>query len=187
MAVRLDLVTQESDEELIIRFQLGNVASFDQLVTWYEKPLLNFLYRFTMDYQLAEDAFQEAFFTVYKKAQKFDLSKKFSTWIYEIAVNKAIDKLRRKRVLLALTPEIENIKHDQPSPEENYEKREIQTRLQKALGFLSEEHRLVLVLKHYQGLDYKEISEILNCSIGTVKSRVYYASKNLKNYLEDST
>ena len=184
MAIVLDLITKESDKELIIRFQLGDVASFDQLVARYEKPLLNFLYRFTMDYQLAEDVFQEAFFTVYKKAQKFDLSKKFSTWLYEIAVNKAVDKLRKKKILVALKPEIENIKHDQLNPEENYEKREIQTRLQKALGFLSEEHRLVLVLKHYQGLDYKEIAEILNCPIGTVKSRIYYALKDLKNHLE---
>jgi RNA polymerase sigma-70 factor (ECF subfamily) len=184
MAIKLDLIIQDSDKELIKRFQLGDADAFDQLFVRYEKPLLNFLYRFTGDYQLAEDVFQEAFFAVYKKAQKFDLSKKFSTWLHEIAVNKAVDKLRKKRVVLPLKTEIESIEHDRISPEEDFEKREIQTRLQKALGFLSEEHRLVLVLKHYQGLDYKEIGEILDCPVGTVKSRVYYALKDLKNYLE---
>lgn len=184
MLTEKELILDISDEDIVERLQSGDMDAFSQLVSRYEKPLLNFLYRFLGDYHLAEDIFQETFITIYRKSHKFDLSKKFSTWLYHIATNKAVDRLRKRKNLMVIGSEIENLEYNQETTEENYGKKEEQVNLHKALASLPEEHRLVVVLKHYQGLDYSQIAEVLGCPVGTVKSRMYYALKSLKSILE---
>lgn len=171
----------KSDELLMAELQSGNVNAFDLILHRYEKAIINYSYRITGNFHQAEELAQEAFFRVYRCALNFNTSQKFSTWLYKITSNLCIDELRKgknkKNVELSSDlPAQENI-------EEEVEKKEIQEKIKKAVRSLSDEHRAVFIMKHYQGLSYKEIARILDCPPGTVKSRMHYAIMELKKAL----
>jgi len=184
-----------SDEALMEQFQAGDEQAFDILVERYEKPLFNFIYQFVRDYHLAEDLYQETFLRLYRAADRYDPSQKFSTWLYSIATHlciNAIKKRERERLYLeaeqvSTLEEVNAMKGGETEalsdPAGSAEQREMYRALQKALEALSADHRLVIVMRHYQGLNYKEISEILGCSLGTVKSRLHYALGQLQSTL----
>ena len=173
----------KSDEILMEELQAGNNKAFDVIIYRYEKAVLNYIYKFVGNFHQAEEISQEAFFRVYKYALKFDTKRRFSTWLYKIANNLCIDQLRKKKDETLDVTELKLASKD--NTEKAIENLELQDKVKKAIQNLSESHRSVLILKHYQGMSYQEIGEILGCPLGTVKSRMHYALTELKKILAE--
>ncbi len=183
------------NEQLMEKVKTGDEEAFYILVKRYERPLFNFIFRMVEDYPLAEDLYQETFLHLYQSRARYDPAKKFSTWLYSIAAHLCLDKLRWRKRIRFFSLETKMGRKEKslclgdilPSavcePEVQLEKKEWAMEVQRALKSLSKEHRLVFIMRHYQGLSYQEISEILNCPVGTVKSRMHYALEHLKSKL----
>ncbi len=174
----------KADEVLMEELKAGNVKAFDLIIYRYEKSLLNYLYRWIGNFHQAEELCQEVFIRVYKSAMKFNSEQKFSPWLYRIANNLCIDTYRKDKNVKKV--DIEDIDIVSPeNVEDKVEKDDLGRRVKKAVMSLPQDHRAVLILKHYQGLSYNEISEILGCPLGTVKSRMHYALIELKKALDN--
>jgi RNA polymerase sigma-70 factor (ECF subfamily) len=170
---------QPSDEDLIERFQRGDLYAFDLIVKRYKDQLLNFIYRFVGNQEEAEDIVQETFLRVYRKRKAYKRIAKFSTWIYTIAGNLARTELRRRkrRKLFSVTEMGYEDRDYEISDEGHSPEREVdgvmqEEIIQKAIEKLSPKFREVIVLRDVQELSYEEISKIIDVPIGTVKSRV---------------
>jgi RNA polymerase sigma-70 factor (ECF subfamily) len=182
-----------SDEALMLGVQKGDVKAFDLLVKRWEKPLLSHCHRMVNDLSLAEDLRQEVFIRVYRSAKTYEVTAKFSTWIYRIATNLCLDTLakqrRRKEVPIAVYTEPEpqtvdeNLIDPAQRPDEATTKKELESQVRWALSRLPEEQRQVVVMRHYDGLKFHEIAEILSCPVSTVKSRMAIAIQRLGQML----
>jgi RNA polymerase sigma-70 factor (ECF subfamily) len=168
-----------SDEQLIAKFQLGDLQAYDFLVRRYKDQLLNFVYRFVGNRTDAEDIVQETFLRVYKNKHMYKEIAKFSTWVYTIAGNLAKTELRRRKrhKIFSVSNFVnEERDYDIPDPEHSPEKKvdsAIQEGIiQKAIEKLPVKFKEVIILRDIQGFAYEEISQILNIPLGTVKSRV---------------
>jgi len=171
-----------SDAALVSRSRNGDLTAFDQLVKKYEKQVFNLAYRMIGNYDDANDLAQEAFLRVYRSLPKFRGDAAFSTWLYRIVSNTCLDELRRRKQQRIesldgpITSEtgdyVRQIQANSDLPEVTVEKQELREFVQKAINQLPEDHRVVIILRDLQGLSYQEIADILNCSIGTVKSRL---------------
>jgi RNA polymerase sigma-70 factor (ECF subfamily) len=161
----------------------GEGRAFTELVLRYQTRLLNFVYRSIGDRERAEDLVQEAFIRVHRHLQRFDQSKKFSTWIYTIASNLAKNELRnRSRNPLVLFQTVKkNWEADHrplqfedvhSRPDDLYRKRYLRELVEASVAQLPEHHRVVFVLRELEGKSYEEIAEITGCNLGTVKSRL---------------
>jgi len=155
----------------------------------YDSRLVNFVYRTVGDRERAQDLVQETFVRVYRHIERFDQTKKFSTWIYTIASNLAKNELRnRSRNPLVLFQTIkQNWDADhrplewedtQYKPDDLYRKRFLKEKVEEAVEQLPEHHRVVFVLRELQGKTYEEIAEITGVNLGTVKSRLNRARNN---------
>ncbi|RMD98148.1 MAG: sigma-70 family RNA polymerase sigma factor [Calditrichaeota bacterium] len=185
-----------SDEELIERFQQGDINAFEQIVKRYKDQLLNFIYRFVGNQEQAEDILQETFLRVYRNRHAYRRVAKFSTWIYTIAGNLARTELRKRkrRRLFSLSDlGVEEDKDYEVSDEEFNPEAHVDSIfhdeiIQKEINRLSPKFREVIILRDIQELSYDEISKILRVPIGTVKSRVNRArlrlQSRLKKYLD---
>ncbi|RMI26786.1 MAG: sigma-70 family RNA polymerase sigma factor [Calditrichaeota bacterium] len=168
-----------TDEQLIARFQQGDVQAFDVLVRRYKDQLLNFVYRFVGNRSDAEDIVQETFLRVFKNKHYYKEIAKFSTWVYTIAGNLAKTELRRRkrRKFFSVSNFVNEEKdYDIPDRDHNPEA-EVDGALkdaviQKAIEKLPPKFKEVILLRDVQGFAYEEISQILNIPLGTVKSRV---------------
>ena len=168
-----------TDEQLIARFQLGDVQAFDILVRRYKDQLLNFVYRFVGNRSDSEDIVQETFLRVYKNKHYYKEIAKFSTWVYTIAGNLAKTELRRrKRHKIFSVSNFVNEERDydipdmEHSPERKVDSSIQENIIQKAIEKLPTKFKEVIILRDIQGFAYEEISQILNIPLGTVKSRV---------------
>ena len=168
-----------SDEQLIARFQLGDVQAYDILVRRYKDQLLNFVFRFVGNRTDAEDIVQETFLRVYRNKHMYKEIAKFSTWVYTIAGNLAKTELRRrKRHKIFSVSNFVNDERDfdipdrEHSPEKKVDSRIQENIIQKAIEKLPIKFKEVIVLRDIQGFAYEEISQILSIPLGTVKSRV---------------
>ena len=182
--------TQPNDEELIARFQSGDIYAYELLVRRYKEPLLNFIYRFVGDLAEAEDIVQDTFYRVYKNKHYYKKVAKFSTWIYTIAGNLAKTELRRRRRkrFFSIHKETPNEKElDLPDlksdPEVEANTIVTEKIIQNAIGKLPQKFRQVIVLRDIQGFSYEEISSIIKVPLGTVKSRVNRARLRLQEDL----
>lgn len=171
--------TNVSDEQLIAKFQLGDLQAFDILVRRYKDQLLNFVYRFVGNRSDAEDIVQETFLRVYKNKHMYKEIAKFSTWVYTIAGNLAKTELRRrKRHKIFSVSNFVNEERDydipdrEHSPEKKVDSAIQEEIIQKAIEKLPAKFKEVIILRDIQGFAYEEISQILNIPLGTVKSRV---------------
>ncbi|GAB4365344.1 MAG: sigma-70 family RNA polymerase sigma factor [Calditrichia bacterium] len=171
--------TNVTDEQLIARFQQGDVQAFDILVRRYKDQLLNFVYRFVGNKTDAEDIVQETFLRVYKNKHYYKEIAKFSTWVYTIAGNLAKTELRRrKRHKIFSVSNFVNEERDydipdrEHSPERKVDGTIKEDIIQKAIEKLPPKFKEVIILRDVQGFAYEEISQILNIPLGTVKSRV---------------
>lgn len=179
-----------SDEQLLLRYVQGDVNAFETLVNRYRRELYNFLARFLGDGALAEDVFQETFLQVHLSAAGFDVSRRLKPWLFTIAANKARDALRSRsrRSAAELDAEIGGGEDDAtrfvdlmpgniPRPEETLENQEAAQSVQIIVQQMPENLRSVLLLSYFHQFPYKEIADILNVPLGTVKSRLHVAVK----------
>jgi RNA polymerase sigma-70 factor (ECF subfamily) len=173
---------QFEDLELIHRCQSGDTEAFGQLVTKYRVKIFSMIYGIVGNENDAWDLAQEAFLKAWRSIQQFEGRSSFYTWLYSLTVHLAIDSLRRngRRAEVELDDAIPS---SLPSPRANYRLTEIRQHINAALAQLSPEHRAVIVLKEIEDLQYREIAEVLNVSVGTVMSRLFYGRKKLQSIL----
>jgi RNA polymerase sigma-70 factor (ECF subfamily) len=179
------------DEELIAAFLEGDHTAFEELVRRYETQVFNLAYRILGDRTDALDVSQEVFILLFRKLGTFRSESRFSTWLYRVATNACRDYTRKKRYHLSLSsradedmPEWEEmIPGDEESPDDLLISAELQDRVRKAIRKLPIKFREVVYLHDIEGYNYKEISEILDISLGTVKSRLNRARHRLAQEL----
>jgi len=173
-------MTRDDDTMLVKACLQGDQTAFDQLVDRYEGTLFNATYRITGSVEDAMDATQAAFVNAYEKLHTFNPSHRFFSWIYRIACNQALNLVSRRR------PEAE-LDLDTPAnggdPEAAFGEAEAGGFLQRALMELTPQYRVVVILKHLQGLSYREIGELLEIPEKTVKSRLFTARQRLRSIL----
>jgi len=180
-----------NDVELVAKSKAGDLHAFEELVCRYERKIYTLAYRMTGNYHDANDLAQEAFLRAFQSIKGFRGDASFSTWLCRIATNVCRDELRKRyRVSLeSLEQEVsfgdwemkKQIPADVPGSAEIYEQQELQHELQDLINTLTPEFRMALILRDIQGLSYEEIAEQLECSLGTVKSRISRA----RNYLKE--
>lgn len=178
------------DEELVARSKTGDLQAFDELVCRYERKIYTLAYRMFGNYHDANDLAQEAFLRAFQSIKGFRGDSSFYTWLCRIATNVCRDELRKRyRVSVESLDEEVNIGDWEikkqiptanPGPAELYERQELQHELQDLINTLTPEFRMALILRDIQGQSYEEIAEQLECSLGTVKSRISRARSYLK-------
>jgi RNA polymerase sigma-70 factor (ECF subfamily) len=185
-----------SDVELVKRCQAGDSSAYNELVTRYRSKAFTMIYGMVQNEQDAWDLAQEGFLKAWRSIHRFKGESSFYTWLYRIMTNVTIDSLRRKgihgesefddRIAPAnVEPGSRTTPSSVPLPHKKLEQIEIRQRIDDAISKLSPEHRAVIVMKEIEDLQYSEIAEILNCSIGTVMSRLFYARKKMQSLLRD--
>ncbi len=183
-----------SDEDLMLECRKGDMSAFELLVRRYQDALVNYIHYTINDYHRAEDLAQETFLRVFKSASRYEPKASFKTWLYTIATNLSRNEIRnrarRKTYFLEdMVDENEDVYHSEYmvdtrfQPDILYEKKERQQLIRKTLNQLPENQRLALTLVTYQELSYEDVSEILNCSVGAVKSLIHRARQNMKKLL----
>lgn len=181
MTIPVSLLT---DQELINAAVGGETHAYNELVVRYRDGVVNVVYRMCGDPALAEEAAQEAFIRAWQHLSGYHPEHPFRTWLYRIAVNAALDALRRDRRLTGLNElDEEKLVEDTDDPEGSLEARERRQRVRKAVMTLSPASRAVLVMREYGGLSYAEISTSLNIPLGTVMSRLNSARSQLRQAL----
>ena len=176
---------QESDEALMESVKNGDMTAFDLLVKRYQKPVVNYLYRLTGNFALAEDIAQESFLMLYRKAKLFHSAGCFKPWFYKIVTNLCNQELRKKKFLfshqeIVSDDMIEFQKINSQSPSQKIEEKEIQSQIRHLINSLPKKQRIAVTLHIFEEFTYQEIADILNCSIGTVKSRIHYGLQSIK-------
>ncbi|BCX47309.1 RNA polymerase sigma factor [Haloferula helveola] len=186
-----------TDEELVLQAQAGDSAAYDTLVTRHRGRIYAMIRQMVKNDADAWDLSQEAFIKAWKALPRFEVKAKFTTWLYRIAHNTVYDWVRRKRPESGgeLNEEIFSSDQVDPGslttpgaaqrPDEALRTDELRGKIEAALNQLSPDHRQAVVLKDVQGLAYKEIAEVMDCSIGTVMSRLHYARQKLQTLLKD--
>lgn len=195
MAPRADLAAR-TDQEIVVLARAGQEAAYRELIRRYERPLFSLLYRMVRDRELAEDLAQETFIKALNAIESYRPEYKFSSWIFKIANNAAIDHLRRRELdTLSLegsphaeTPEAVEatalqIGDRQESPLDAVEARELGGQIEQAIAQLRPEYRSCILLRHVEGRAYEEIAEILSLPLGTVKTYIHRARNELRQAL----
>lgn len=186
-----------SDQEVIEHARRGRQSAFRALIGRYERPVFSLIYRLVRDRERAEDLAQDTFIKVLNHLDRYDPSYKFSSWIFKIAHNTALDHLRRKR------PEVLSIHgsphartaeeveattltpaSDDESPEAFTASRELGAHIEQAIGTLRPEYRTAIILCHVEGRPYDEIAQIMDVPLGTVKTFIHRARNELRKQLE---
>ena len=187
-----------TDSQLITHILDGDRSRFNSLVWRWEKPIYNFVLRYLGNKDLAREVSQKVFIRVYKNLNKLRDPARFSSWIYQIASNLCKDEIKKMNhrdfVSLDLIQEnnenegfrlpdsLKESEHSQPDTKLN--QKQISNIVQKAIQQLPEEQRVVIIMKEYQGLKFREIAEALNQPLNTVKSRMYYGLNGLRKIFE---
>lgn len=173
----------ETEAILIAEAQKGDRDSFGELVRRHHPGVVNVVYRMCGDVELAEDAAQDAFIQAWLHLPSFRPGTSLRNWIYRIAVNAALDVLRRKPKTPPLDLETLSMPDSSAAPETVLLEKERALIVQRAILSLTEANRSVLTLREYGGLSYQEIAATLNIPLGTVMSRLNYARDRLKELL----
>jgi RNA polymerase sigma-70 factor (ECF subfamily) len=184
-----------SDVKLIEEYLKGDEKSLEILIARYLKPIYSFVYKYIGDNAKAEDITQEVFIKVWKNIKKFDRKKSFKTWIFTIAKNTAIDWQRKKKSIPlskfedekgrnSITEKLEDLSL---LPDELFERKNIAEILKLTMKRLAPDQRTILLLRYDEHLKFREIAEILNEPLQTVKSRHRRAVINLKELLNDES
>ena len=181
--------------DLVQRAKRGDIAAYDDLVRRYQERIYATVYHMTANHEDANDLAQDTFIKAFHALKSFKGGSSFYTWIYRIAVNKTINflKQRKHRAHLSLNDLDFNAEHDpdllslvsDKTPRRDASLSELQEKLNAAMLKLSPVHRLVVTLHDVQGLSHEEIGKIMDCNIGTVRSRLFYARQQLQAHLSD--
>jgi len=183
------------DLVLVQGAQKGDIGAYDELIRRYQERIYATIYHMTANHEDANDLAQETFIKGYQALKSFKGDSSFYTWVYRIAVNKTINflKQRKNRSHLSLNDLDFNAENDpdlialicDKTPRRDAGLAELQEKLNEAMLKLSPVHRLVVTLHDVQGLSHDEIGKIMDCNIGTVRSRLFYARQQLQAYLSD--
>jgi RNA polymerase sigma factor RpoE len=188
--------TPEVDEKVLVeRARKGDMGAYDGLIRRYQERIYATVYHMTSNHEDANDLTQESFIKAYQALKSFKGGSSFYTWIYRIAVNKTINflKQRKNHVSMSLNDLDFNAEHDpdlvalvsEKTPRRDVGLSELAEKLNAAMQKLSEHHRLVVTLHDVQGLSHEDIAKIMDCNVGTVRSRLFYARQQLQAYLSD--
>jgi len=194
-----DVTVDDPDGDLLLveRAQNGDMRSYDELVTRHRGKIFAMIRNMIHQEADAWDLSQDVFIKAWQALPRFEAKARFSTWLYRIAHNTVYDWLRKRRIesvgeLNDGIFERERIDSDSrttpaggETPDESMAQGELRDKIEAALAKLSEDHREVVLLKDVQGLSYKEIADVMSCSLGTVMSRLYYARQKLQSMLKD--
>lgn len=184
------------EEALVRACQEGDRSAFNLLVWRWEKPLFNFAYKFVGDAGLAQDIVQETFVRVVRSIDRYEHRAAFSTWLYQIAANLCRDHFRKRRLPTVslhdtyTTASGERVHVKDSVPDEGADSEEAlaaarrEELVRRLLAGLPEEQRIVIVMKEYQGLTFREIAEVLETPEGTVKSRLYQGLRSMREQIE---
>lgn len=183
----------QNEQILLEKAKAGDIAAFEELIEGYQKKIFNLAYRIIGNYDDAGDMAQEALIRIYRSIANFKEQSSFSTWIYRITTNVCLDEIRKRKnkKVISLDEEIRmedgemkrQFMSDDIQPDAAAEQKELRTMVNNAINSLPEDQRLVITLRDIQGLSYDEISTVLDCPAGTVKSRISRARQALKNVL----
>ncbi|MBL8978521.1 MAG: sigma-70 family RNA polymerase sigma factor [Gemmatimonadetes bacterium] len=195
MADRPDLVSM-TDQEIVALAREGREAAYRELIRRYERPVFSLILRMVRDRQLAEDLAQETFIKALNAIASYRPEFKFSSWIFKIANNAAIDQLRRREVdTLSIdgapnatsADDIEatalQVGDKGETPLAELEARELGTHIERAISRLRPEYRSCIMLRHVEGLAYEEIAQLLDLPLGTVKTYIHRARHELRDML----
>lgn len=184
-----------ADEQLVKKSLEGDSRAFEQLVVKYQNKIYALAYRYMGNEEDAYDMTQEAFIKAYRSLRSFKGKSSFSTWVYRVVTNVCLDELRRrKRRIIALpldeplaTKDGDEVEKEimDPSPTADilYEQKELSQYIQNALNQMKPDHKATVILRDVMGFTYEEIAQILNCNVGTVKSRLSRARRELQKKL----
>ncbi len=186
---------QTGEMDLVRRAQKGDLEAYDELIKRYQERIYATVYHMTSNHEDANDLSQDAFIKAFQALKSFKGGSSFYTWLYRIAVNKTINFLKQRKNKLHMSlndldfntennPDLVALISDK-TPRREAGLKELSEKLNEALLKLSEQHRLVLVLHDVQGQSHEEIAEIMDCNIGTVRSRLFYARQQMQAWLTD--
>lgn len=187
----------EASEDILLvqRVQAGEVAVFDNLIKKYRERLYSVIYNLTSNKEDTADLTQEAFIKAFRSIDKFQGKSSFFTWIYRIAVNTTISHLKKNKFRRffsfdaiqeeGASSEVLDMLCSKVSSDKSTFLKELQEKLNEALQTLSLSHRTVIILHEIEGLSHQEIARIMDCSEGTVRSRLHYAKQQLQVLLKD--
>jgi RNA polymerase sigma-70 factor (ECF subfamily) len=186
-------LAEESDDGLVKASLAGKLDAYDELVRRYQQRVYTTIYNMTSNHEDANDLVQEAFIRGFQALVSFKGDSSFYTWIYRIAVNKTLNflKSRKNKQAMSLNDLDFNAENDpdlvalvsEKTPRRDLALTELQEKLNEALQKLSEPHRMVVVLHDVQGVSHEEIARMMDCNIGTVRSRLFYARQQLQSHL----
>ncbi len=187
----------DSDWVIVQKVQAGDVAAFDRLIVKYRARLLGVIYNMTSNREDAADLTQDAFIKAFQSIQRFNGQASFFTWLYRIAVNSTLTHLRKARLRSFFSfekiheevkaAEVLNQLTDKNGADRELFVKELQEKLNEAMQKLSIKHRTVVTLFEVDGLSHEEIADIMDCSVGTVRSRLHYAKQLLQAELQAYT
>jgi len=190
------LAAAASDAEVMLRVKTGDESAFDFLVQKYRRAMVNFMYRMAHSPAVAEDLAQEVFLRVYRSREGYEASAKFTTWLYRIATNLAVNYVRdtrheRPENMVSLdAPDSEtgqtlDVADGTPSAEEAILRRERLAAIRQRVQALPERQRLAVVMHKYQQMDYRQIAEVLKLSESATKSLLFRAYQTLRGQLKE--
>ncbi|MBC7932945.1 MAG: sigma-70 family RNA polymerase sigma factor [Rubrivivax sp.] len=180
------------DTELVVRALGGREDGFEELVRRYQRPIVAYVYRMVGNYDSALDLTQEVFIKVYNSLARYRPEYKFSTWIYRIAHNSAIDHLRRMGATRTEELETEGeggqmfekpLASKSLTPEQESERRERRAEIEEVVSLLQPAYRELIVLRHSHDLSYDEIADVTGLPLGTVKNRIFRAREAMRELL----
>ena len=191
----LDLI-HSTDHELVTFARSGSEKAYRELLDRYQRPVFSLVYRMVRDRELAEDLAQETFVKVFNHLESYNPKYKFSSWIFKIASNLAIDTLRKKSPETVSLDgsrnartgeEIEatriSVASEDENPEQRLEAKQLGEEIEAAIGQLRVEYRTAILLRHVEGRPYEEIAEIMEVPLGTVKTYIHRARSELRETL----
>jgi RNA polymerase sigma-70 factor (ECF subfamily) len=186
-AISLEGIRKLTDGELIVSAVNGHGEPFEELVRRYQRPITSYVFRMLGDYESSLDVTQEVFIKVYNSLAKYSSEYKFSTWLYRIAHNAAVDHLRRNTVSVQ-SLEAENadgtfelqIESRGSTPEQEHERSEWRTQIEGVVQLLPPAYRDLILLRHGRDLSYDEIAEVTQMPLGTVKNRLFRAREMMR-------
>jgi len=187
------LVRDDSDAALVARARTGDVGAFGELVNRYSRTVYAAVSRMIDDRDDIDDIAQEVFVLAYRSIASFRGDSEFSTWIYRIAINTTIKQMKKMKVRKAASIDDPAtgladalVSSDGERPERIAEKKARDEALKRAIEKLPEKHRVVVIMHYFQNCDCQQIAKILDCSVGTVWSRLHYACRKLQQQMEIS-
>ncbi len=168
-----------SDHDLMMSVKNGNLDQMGLLFERYQQKLYNLFLWQTRSTQVSEDLVQDVFFRMIRSRHTYRGEGKFTTWMYSVARSARSDYFRKGKKEIGSLDQVQHIPSDELTPEDQVEKMDNYNMLYQAMTQLSEEKREVLLLSRFQNLKYEQIADVMSCSVGTIKSRVFWALKDL--------